>query len=169
MFRGLIPIGLIPIGLIVVLALVRCVCLFSASQGQRSMLTGVPVQLPDGIQAIRKQVFDPDAVVLLHVGDDGCPGRKNWDDDQDGAIDDSSEMGAYKSDDQCLASWQPGYAAVAKHPSSKVIYKGTFVDAGTVSADEIIAILNDPVPQDQSTRFIVHGESDGVAWTRLVQ
>ncbi|GAB5513955.1 hypothetical protein [Rhodopirellula baltica] len=72
------------------------------------------------------QRFDPNAEVWIVSGADGKPGWDGWDDNQNGTVDDLSELGAAWSDDHCLTPLDSGYERVDP-VYSRIINRGTFV------------------------------------------
>ena len=78
--------------------------------------------------AIRPLCFDADAAIVLSVGADGQPGRRNQDDNRNGVVDDSGEIGAVGSDDRCAGPLDEGYDAMSADPHSIVISRGGFVE-----------------------------------------
>ncbi len=77
-------------------------------------------------------VWDASLPIWITPGPDQQPGWAGWDDNGDGVIDDSGELGAAWSDDRCVVE-MPG----AKQPRGRVIDHGAFRplhrdgDAGT--------------------------------------
>lgn len=97
----------------------------------------------DLLQSVRTQHdrwqfyrLDPAALVLLEAGPDGSPGIAGFDDDDDGVVDDPSELGAVGGDDRCLPPSHPDYDLAMDQPVTRVISEGAYVAA---QSDEIDA------------------------------
>ncbi|MCA9139472.1 MAG: hypothetical protein KDB00_22015 [Planctomycetales bacterium] len=71
--------------------------------------------------------YSPTAAIVLGVGRDGKPGRKNKDDNRNGVIDDRGELGAVGSDDRCAGPLDDGYDLMLNDPNSFAISTGTYV------------------------------------------
>ena len=115
-----------------------------------------------GVFRVERQVFDPDAKVILAVGADSLPGQAGFDDNFNGVVDDRGEMGAVGSDDLCLAPWNAQYQDWADCGNDVVVIsRGAFVpiqQSGHVNSN-------------QETRFLLYGrsgEKSSRVWTRLV-
>ena len=120
-------------------------------------------QLPSAaVERIQVQAFDPDAPVFVTAGADERPGQAGFDDDQDGVLDNPSELGAVFSDDATLAPTDPGYAAAAAETApllARVISRGAYVP------------LRDdrPLPSGQALRVILHGTAGGQSFVWPVE
>jgi len=83
-------------------------------------------------------VWDPDALVYVTGGPDNQPGLAGIDDDQNGIIDDLSELGTTLSDDQIVSPDHPDYqdAADAK-VVARIIDRGTVVNVAASTAIDL--------------------------------
>lgn len=118
------------LALLAVLAVIRFAGLRRAEVPDRSWSRpSLHAAIESGQVPTEPFVFSSSAEVLLSVGADGKPGRKNNDDNLNGVLDDLNEIGAVWSDDRCFAPSDRGYAAADSHPSSVVVSKGAFVPA----------------------------------------
>ncbi len=106
-----------------------------------------------GVDRVRRLRFDESAAVIVTYGGDGQPGAAGVDDNRDQIIDNALEIGAIKSDDQCLAPWQEAYQAGLQQDGTIAISRGTFV----LDQDDAVEAI------DQ--RFLLHGRNGNEAWT----
>ena len=110
------------------------------------------------------QRFDPDAEVWIVSGADGKPGWDGWDDNQNGTVDDLSELGAAWSDDHCLTPLDSEYEQV--DPAySRIINRGTFVpsDFESFAADHAIKTdESDPRPHSWRLTFVDQAAADSL-------
>ncbi len=74
-----------------------------------------------GIDRVERQQFDDSAAVLSACGVDGQPGQAGQDDNLDGIADNAAELGAVRSDDQCVAPWESGYKAARAQACTSTI------------------------------------------------
>ena len=100
-------------------------------------------------------MFDPSAEVVLGPGDDLRPGKASVDDDADGVVDNSSELGAMYSDDVCLAPTDDGYSRALASDACKVISRGAYV-------------LDNGKSDDRPSRLVLSGRANGRDWQRMV-
>jgi hypothetical protein len=136
-----------------------------------------------GIKEVEWQRFDPEARVRLLPGPDQLPGRANVDDNANGIVDDTSELGATHSDDVCVIE------ASVDPPSdvqpSIVLQRGAYIP---VTLDELFqaeihpsrangrhSSASDPqmLPREnhqqvESSRAIVFGHTGDDAWSFLI-
>ncbi|TWU19905.1 hypothetical protein [Allorhodopirellula heiligendammensis] len=89
---------------------------FASVADQRSTSRGAPQ-----IVATGTDVWDPDLPIWITPGRDRAPGWADWDDNGDGVVDDSGELGAAWSDDHCVVEL-PGMSP----PQGRVIDHGAF-------------------------------------------
>ncbi|MCC9642335.1 hypothetical protein LOC71_08615 [Rhodopirellula sp. JC740] len=94
------------------------------------------------------QRFDPEAEVWIVPGKDGQPGWAGWDDDQNGTVDDRSELGAAWSDDHCVTPLSPDFPAIPRE-RSRIINRGTFV----ASDWKTVATANSTDSQSSNLRW----------------
>ena len=125
---------------------------------------GAPVRPPiadlQETTVLALEQFDPTADVLLTSGQDQMPGRRGIDDDFDDVVDNASELGAFLSDDECLAPTDAGYDTAPQQPFVRVISRGAFVPAP-------LMVVPDPAAADAPPRrIVVHGQrrSDVFVW-----
>ena len=110
-----------------------------------------------GVDRIEVERFDPQALGVIRPGADGVPGAGGIDDNGDGIVDNRIELGATRSDDQCVVV-PPGDHVATTQPRL-VLQRGAF-------APEIPALRSDHHPR---RRAIVIGKSGKEAWSFLVQ
>lgn len=114
-----------------------------------------PLLSAAGVRQVDRLHFDESAAVVLTCGVDQKPGQADRDDNFDQIVDDSRELGAVGSDDQCVAPWEPEYAAAVQQPGTSTISTGAFVSNGNE-------------PGEHETRFVLSGRSGDDSWTWLV-
>ena len=109
-----------------------------------------------GVQSVTPLRFAPDAEVLICPGEDRRPGHARFDDNGDGVVDDSGELGAIHSDDVSLAPADEGYVLAARDDACRVISRGAFVpdDRGRKAIE--------------LERVLISGSLDGQPWERIV-
>lgn len=110
-----------------------------------------------GVDRIELERFDPQALVVIRPGADGKPGTAGIDDNGDGIVDNRIELGATRSDDQCVVV--AAGDTVSTDPTRLVLQRGAF-------APETSAAESDQPPR---RRAIVIGHSDKEPWSFLVQ
>ena len=110
-----------------------------------------------GVQRIVVQRFDPTALVMIRAGADGQPGVAGVDDNGDGIVDNRSELGATRSDDECVVI--AGEERIPSGEPTLVLQQGAFVPANDAS----------PPPDSQRpARAVVSGKSGQNSWSFLV-
>ncbi len=114
-----------------------------------------PLLSAAGVRRVDRLRFDGAAAVVLTCGVDRKPGQADRDDNFDQIVDDSRELGAVGSDDQCVAPWEPEYAAAVQQPGTSTISTGAFVSNGNE-------------PDEHETRFVLSGPSGDDSWSWLV-
>lgn len=116
-----------------------------------------------GVDRVEIQQFDPKALVVIRGGADGQPGVAGVDDNGDGLIDNRSELGATRSDDECVVVPSARDASVgieeAEQEVTLVLQRGAFVP------------VTDPAElrTTKSRRAAVFGQSGGRPWSFVVQ
>ena len=140
--------------------LVRSLC--DSHDFDASAIASSSVARELGVQRVSVAVFDPDAAVLLVPGPDGRPGKIGVDDDADGVVDNSSELGAMYSDDLCLSPADDGYWSAIEDPAHRVVSRGAFV-----SVDDAVN-LDTVNSADREVRLTLFGSTNGTAWQQLV-
>lgn len=116
-------------------------------------------ELPDslkqlGVDSIRWEVFDPQALVYLQPGADGAPGVAGVDDNGNGVVDDKGELGATRTDDRIMVTADQ----INFDGPTLVLQRGAYVE----------------VPRDVATqgsepwRVVVEGRRDSDYWSFLV-
>lgn len=91
-----------------------------------------------GTTSLTSVHFDPDADALLWIGPDSAAGQRHYDDDQNGVIDDSSELGAIHSDDRIITKDHPAFEAASNDGISRVMFAGALVSADSDAGTPII-------------------------------
>ena len=134
-------------------AVVRELCF--ANDFQLDLILASPAAKEMGLENASRLVFDPAAEVLLAPGGDLRPGQAEVDDDADGVVDNSSELGAMYSDDVCLTPTDHGYSLARTNEACKVISRGAY-------------ILDDGKSDNRPSRLVLSGRFDGRAWQRMV-
>jgi hypothetical protein len=132
----------------------------SAMRGLPSALAQTWVSIADpGVTQISLQRLDPEAVVLVRAGPDGQPGVAGIDDNGNGIVDDTSELGATGSDDICRAE-RAEESVSEPGQQTLILQRGAYIPATDVQA----ARGNHP------SRAIVVGKSiDGQPWSFMVE
>ena len=104
--------------------------------------------------------FDPDAAVVVVAGEDGAAGIVGVDDDGNGLIDDRGDLGATRSDDQCLVV-SPGQLDELDQSSRlfAVLQKGAYVPVSRKHIDQ----------STQPARAIVVVPSPGSSDGKVIQ
>lgn len=101
------------------------------------------ISLPDGC-TLRLYLWDADAAVYVAAGEDAMPGVAEVDDDGNGVIDDSRELGATGSDDVMLTQLDEGYADAREgRVTALAISRGAMSpspEASTISAPAHVRI-----------------------------
>lgn len=122
--------------------------------------------------------FDADAPVVLTPGADAAPGRRGFDDDFDGVVDNGSELGAFGSDDHCVTPVDPEFEKHLAMPGNRIIGRGAFIptEFEAESADPVevaeTAFPGDATPGDApepSLRVVVTGKTRGRTWVWPVE
>ena len=120
---------------------------------------GAPVRPPladlQETAVVAIEQFDPTADVLLTSGQDQMPGRRGIDDDFDDIVDNPSELGAFLSDDECLAPTDIGYDTASQQPFVRVISRGAFVPA------PLKMVPKPPAADTPPRRVVLHGQRSG--------
>ena len=132
---------------------VRELCL--ANDFQTDLILASPAAKEMGLESASRLVFDPAAEVLLAPGGDLRPGQAEVDDDADGVVDNSSELGAMYSDDLCLTPTDEGYSLARTNEDYKVISRNAY-------------IFDDDRSDDRPSRLVLSGRSNGQDWQRMV-
>ncbi|WP_442511200.1 hypothetical protein SH528x_002870 [Novipirellula sp. SH528] len=99
--------------------------------------------------------FDPDAWVVVTNGEDAHPGRADVDDDFNGTVDDTSERGAFGSDDTCQVLPAGEDPRQQSDLPVTLLSRGGFVPQPAVSN----SAANDP-----RRRYIVSDGKDANVW-----
>lgn len=112
-----------------------------------------------GTTDVERQVFDPEAAVVMLVGDDLQPGVAGIDDDGNGVTDDRSELGASRSDDVCAVLTPSQLVSVDEQNPTLVLQYGAFVNVNSAEPRPDLPV---------QTRAILHG-GDESPWSFVLE
>lgn len=108
-----------------------------------------------GVTRIEFQSFDPQALVVIRPGADGQPGVAGVDDNGDALVDNRLELGATRSDDQCVVISPDDN--VAENEMMLVLQRGAYVLSNTSNGS------------GHRPRAVVFGESIDSPWSFIVE